>query len=395
MPSVIPYGRQRIDDKDIAAVEAVLRGDFLTTGPAVGVFETDFASKVDAVEAVAVSNGTAALHLAMAALDIGPQDQVVVPSLTFLASANCAAYLGAEVIFADVDADTGLLTPRHLEAALSRAPRAKAAVVVHLNGVAAKMPELKQVADAHGIVLVEDACHALGTVYGDQKHKIGSCQHSIMASFSFHPVKTIATGEGGALTTRDPALAERLRQLRSHGMRRGENRVRFPDAYGDDGRLLPWMYEMAEFGWNYRMPDILAALGSSQLKKLDGFLARRRSLVANYNRALKPLTGTITPVATKFEHALEDIGWHLYPILCSGGAEERLALFDALLAADIRPQIHYFPVHRQPFYAQKAGDLRLPGADRYYERVISLPLYVDLDDNDQQRVIDTVIAFYN
>ena len=267
-PPILPYGRQTIEDDDIAAVVEALRADFLTTGPRVEAFETAFAETVGARHAVACANGTAALHLAMLALDVQPGEVVIAPSITFLATVNGARYVGAEVVFADVDPDSGLMTPETLAEALTRAGERRLRVVlpVHLRGDAADLPGLAALANGAGAVLVEDAPHALGTTmaFGNVAERVGDARHSAMATFSFHPVKTIATGEGGMVTTNDAALAERLKIMRSHGM------IRAADAD-------PWWYEMPEPGFNYRLPDILCALGLSQLAKLDRFIARRRA----------------------------------------------------------------------------------------------------------------------
>jgi dTDP-4-amino-4,6-dideoxygalactose transaminase len=264
---VLPYGRQTIEDDDIAAVAEALRADFLTTGPRVEAFERAFAQTVGAPHAVACANGTAALHLAMLALEVQPGEVCIAPSITFLATANCARFVGAEVIFADVDPLTGLMTPHTLADALARASgrRVRAVLPVHLRGDVAELPALQVLAEQAGAVLVEDAPHALGSTmtFAGRREQVGDCRHSAMATFSFHPVKTIATGEGGMVTTGDARLAERLRTLRSHGM------VRPAGAE-------PWWYEMPELGFNYRLPDILCALGLSQLSKLDRFAARRR-----------------------------------------------------------------------------------------------------------------------
>ena len=301
----LPYGRQVIEDDDIEAVAQALRADLLTTGPRVAAFEEAFAAKVGARHAVACSNGTAALHLAMMALGLKRGQVTIAPSLTFLATANCARFEDAEVQFADVDPDTGLMTPETLEMAISRvneqgagAAKLRAVLPVHYGGNPADLPRIRALAEAAGAVVVEDACHGLGTAmdFGSGREQIGDCTHSAMATFSFHPVKTIACGEGGMVTTNDPVLAERLMRLRSHGM------VRQPDAFsltamafdetGDGGRdANPWFYEMPQIGYNYRLPDVLCALGISQLAKLDRFAARRRRLAALWSGRLSSWSG--------------------------------------------------------------------------------------------------------
>lgn len=377
---VLPYGRQSIDDDDIAAVAEALRADFLTTGPTVEAFERAFADTVGAKHAVACANGTAALHLAMLALDVKPGEAVIVPSITFLATANCARYVGADVIFADVDRESGLMTPQTLREAIGKLAgrRLRAVLPVHLRGDACDLPELEKLAYQHGAVLVEDAPHALGTTakFGNVAETIGDARHSAMATFSFHPVKTIATGEGGMVTTNDARLAERLRILRSHGMVR-------------PGDTDPWRYEMAQPGFNYRLPDILCALGLSQLKKLPAFAARRRALAAAYEQALAPLAPLVTPAARP---AWSDPVLHLMTVLIDFEAAGviRRAVVEALRADGVLTQVHYIPLHTQPYYRGLYGDQRLPGAEAWYARCLSLPLYPAMEDGDVERVVSAL-----
>jgi UDP-4-amino-4,6-dideoxy-N-acetyl-beta-L-altrosamine transaminase len=379
----LPYGRQFIDDDDIAAVTEALRADFLTTGPRVEAFETAFAEAVGAPHAVACSNGTAALHLAMLALGLGEGDVAIAPSITFLATANCARYVGAEVVFADVDPLTGLMTPDTLAEALDRAAKTfpgrpvKAVLPVHLRGEVCDLPALKAVAAGAGAVLVEDAPHALGStrLFGNVVERVGEARHSAMATFSFHPVKTIATGEGGMITTRDAATAERLRILRSHGM------VRTPGAD-------PWVYEMPEPGFNYRLPDILCALGLSQLKKLPAFAARRRALAARYAEALAGLPhARLAAGQTGSDPVL-----HLLTVLIDfeAASVSRRQVVDRLAAKGVGSQVHYIPVHTQPYYRARNGALDLPGAIAWYARCLSLPLYPAMADGDVDRVVSAL-----
>lgn len=389
----LPYGRQVIDDDDVAAVAEVLRGDFLTTGPTVDAFEAAFAAAVGARHAVACSSGTAGLHLAMLALGIGPGDVVVVPTVTFLASANCAAYVGAEVAFADVDRDTGLMTVAHAEAAVARAgrERVKAIVAVHLNGHCVDVAAL---ADAFpGVPIVEDACHALGGSMraGDQAwHKVGETPDSAIAMFSTHPVKTIATGEGGVLTTRDPVLDERMRRLRNHGLVRDP--ARFTDrarAFDSTGAPNPWYYEMPEPGFNYRLSDIHAALGLRQIGKLDGFVAVRRALRTRYVERLSRLGPLIRPLPVA-EGC--DPAWHLSVVLVdfAGLGTERAAVMHALRAEGIGTQVHYIPVHGQPYFRAAHPSPEMPGAEAYYARCLSLPLFPAMTEADVDRVVETL-----
>ncbi|HJV42253.1 UDP-4-amino-4,6-dideoxy-N-acetyl-beta-L-altrosamine transaminase [Caulobacter sp.] len=378
----LPYGRQMIEDDDIAAVAEALRGDFLTTGPTVEAFETAFAAKVGADHAVAVSNGTATLHLAMMALGVGEGDVCIAPSVTFLATANCARYVGAEVVFADVDPDSGLMTPDTLSQALDRARgrRVKAVLPVHLRGDVCDLPALKALADVVGAALVEDAPHALGSIgtFDGVAHPVGDGAYSSFASFSFHPVKTLATGEGGMLTTNDEPLAARARLLRSHGMVR---------PAGAD----PWWYEMPELGFNYRIPDVLCALGLSQLAKLDRFVARRRELTALYARLL-PERAPKARLATSPAHSNPAL--HLLTVLIDfeGLGLTRRALVESLKARGVGTQVHYIPVHRQPYYVNRQGLADLPGADAWYARCLTLPLYPAMTDGDVERVVDALAS---
>jgi UDP-4-amino-4,6-dideoxy-N-acetyl-beta-L-altrosamine transaminase len=385
-PPFLPYGRQTVDDDDVAAVVEVLRGDFLTTGPTVDGFEAAFAEAVGAPHAVSCSSGTAGLHLAMMALGIASGDVVVVPSVTFLASANCAVYVGAEVVFADVDADTGLATLETIADAVARAGRArvKAIVAVHLNGhcvdvaaLAAAFPE---------IPIVEDACHALGAAAGGAP--VGSCPHAAVAMFSTHPVKTVASGEGGVLTTRDPVLDERMRRFRNHGIVRDPGRFEHPDdGFDRTGEVNPWYYEMPEVGYNYRLSDIHAALGLSQVRRLDGLVARRRQLRALYVDALSQVGPPIRPLPVAPGC---DPAWHLSVALIDFAAAGigRGAVMRGLREHGVGTQVHYVPVHGQPYYRRTVETPDLPGTARYYARCLSLPLFPAMADGDVARVVD-------
>lgn len=376
----LPYGRQTIEDDDIAAVAAALRGDFLTTGPTVEAFETAFREVVGAAHAVACSNGTAALHMTMLAAGFGPGDVCIVPSITFLATANCAAYVGADVVFADVDPDSGLMTPKTLAEALGRSKgrRVRAVLPVHLRGDVCDLPALAALAGEAGAVLIEDAPHALGSTLkvGNRVERVGDCAYSAMSTFSFHPVKTIATGEGGMVTTNDAGLAARLRLARSHGMTR---------TPGTD----PWLYEMAEPGFNYRLPDINCALGLSQLAKLPRFIARRQALAHAYETALAPLAPLVRPAARPEG---SDPVLHLMTVLIDFAAagKTRRKVVDGLAQRGIGSQVHYIPVHSQPYWVAKNGALDLPGASAWYDRCLSLPLYPSMDDGDVARVVDAL-----
>lgn len=388
-PTFLPYSCQQIEDDDLAAVATALRSEFLTTGPRVEAFEAALIAATQARYAVACSNGTAALHLASLALGLGPSDQVVVPAITFLATANAPNFTGAEIVFADVDPDSGLITPATFASALERAPRARAVFPVHLAGSWADMPEIAAMARKRGLAIVEDACHALGTEYraGAVTGRAGDCRYADMTAFSFHPVKAIAMGEGGAITTNDPRLADRLRLLRNHGMSRDAGSFVDKDlAYDGSSKPAPWFYEMSEPGFNYRVPDVLCALGVSQLAKLDRFLARRRHLAARYDDVLKPLAKLVRP-ATRPAGCRS--AFHLYAVLIdfARAGRSRVAVVEALRGAGIGTQVHYIPVHLQPYYKRKPSFLELPGARAYYQRTLSLPLFPAMTDADVDRVV--------
>lgn len=371
---MLPYGRQSIDEDDIDAVAQTLRSDYLTTGPQVAAFEAALCEATGAAHAAVCGNGTQALHLAMLALDLKDGDAVVVPSLTFLATANAVRYCGADVIFCDVNPDTGLMEDVHLEEALKRAgdKAVKAVVPVHLKGQCVDSAAIKAVADKHDLRMVIDTCHALGSTYGS--HKAGSCDHEDMAAFSFHPVKTIAMGEGGAVTTNNPVWAEKMARLRSHGMRKT------PD-------MAPWVYDMPELGYNYRASDIHCALGVSQMKKLDAFVEKRRALAALYTSLLEPFAPVITPPA-RLNYC--NPAWHLYAVQIDFAALgiDRAALMTRLMEKDVGTQVHYIPVHQQPYYTDRYGSLDLPGAQHYYDRTLSLPLFPAMEEKDVRYVVE-------
>lgn len=391
--SFLPYGHQSIDDTDIAAVAEVLRGDFLTTGPKAAELEEAFVKATGAEHALCCSSGTAALHLAALVLGLGEGDWVVVPSLTFLATANAARFVGAEVQFADVDPDTGLMTPETLDAALvaaaAQARRVRAVFPVHLNGQCCDISGIRRIAQKHGFAVVEDACHALGGT-DMEGVPVGACTGSDIAVFSLHPVKVITSGEGGVITTNDTGLAERLGVLRNHGILRESERFQNADlAFDGNGAPNPWYYEMQEIGFNYRLSDIQAALALCQLGKLESFVARRRELVALYDEALAEMAPVLLPAAR-----LSGVNpaWHLYAVLIDFDAAgvSRALVMNRLREAGIGTQVHYLPVHRQPYYSQRYDEIKLPGADAYYSRALSLPLYPAMADEDVERVVEAL-----
>ncbi|HEV2678816.1 MAG TPA: UDP-4-amino-4,6-dideoxy-N-acetyl-beta-L-altrosamine transaminase [Aliidongia sp.] len=390
----LPYGRQAIDESDIAAVVEVLKSDYLTTGPKVAAFEAALATKLGARFAVSNSSGTAALHLACLALALGPGDAAIVPSITFLSTANAVRMVGAAVVFADVDPDNGLMRPEDLEDAFARAQAAglkvRAVFPVHLAGQCADMASLSAIARRHDCAVVEDACHAIGAYHAcsdGAAAAVGSCRLSDMAILSFHPVKTVAAGEGGAVTTNDPDLARRLERMRSHGMVRDAEDFENPAlAFDAAGKANPWYYEMPEIGWNYRMSDIHAALALSQIERLDRFVEERRALARRYDELIGGLDGRIQPIRrSRFSMP----AWHLYCVLIdfADAGIERAAVMNQLRAEGIGTQVHYIPVHRQPYYSRLDPGLVLPGAEGYYGRTLSLPLFVGMTPADVKRVV--------
>ena len=391
-PRILPYGRQAIDDDDIAAVAAVLRSEWLTTGPVTHAFETALAGRLGAPYALSCANGTAALHLACLALGLGPSHTVIVPSITFAATANAARLAGAEIAFADVDPESGLMGPAQLEEAIARLAaagrRASAVFPVDLAGQCHDIGAIAEIARKAGLAVVEDSCHAIGAQYRRQDgtwHPIGASLDVDITVFSFHPVKTIAAGEGGAVLTRQASLAERVALLRSHGIHRNPSAFLDAEAGFDHRAVNPWYYEMVELGLNYRLSDVNCALALSQLKKLDRFVAARRDLAARYDQKLAPLAPLLRPIAR--QPGCEP-AWHLYSVLIdfehAGSTRGQLAR--TLEERGIRSQVHYIPVYRQPYYRVRYGVQSLPGAEAYYRRTLSLPLFVGMTDADIDRV---------
>jgi UDP-4-amino-4,6-dideoxy-N-acetyl-beta-L-altrosamine transaminase len=386
MTSLLHYSLPAVDEDDIIAVTNALRSNFLTTGPRVAEFESAFAKETGAAFAVVCNSGTAALHLTMLGLALTPGDAVVVPAITFLSTANVVRMTGADVVFADVDAQTGLMTPDTFDAALyrSRANKSKirAAIPVHLNGRLCNMETLAGIASPAGISICEDACHALGV------ELIGAARHSQAACFSTHAVKAITTGEGGMVTTNDPELAHKIRQLRTHGITREVAEFTDLDLAFDEGNANLWYYEMSRIGWNYRLPDILCALGTSQLRKLQRFHSRRRELAALYDRLLAPLAPTIHPVSP----ADTIHGWHLYAVLIDFAqlGTTRRAVMERLRGKGIGTQVHYIPVHLQPYYRQLYGRIKLSGAESYYSRCLTIPMFPNMTDDDVHRVAESL-----
>lgn len=384
MPNaVIPYGRQTITSADIAAVETVLRSGFLTQGPAVPVFEQQLAAAVGAGHAVAVNSATSALHLGCISLGLQPGDRMWTSPITFVASANCGRYCGAVVDFVDIDPSTGLLSLDALDHKLRQAKSEgilpKVIVPVHLAGSSCAMDAIAALVRPYGISILEDASHAVGAVY--QGHPVGSCPHSDAAVFSFHPVKIITTGEGGALTTNNTDLAARVERLRSHGITKDQSSFEFESAG-------PWSYEQQELGFNYRLTDIQAALGSSQLKRLGAVVDERNRLWRRYSEKLQALPVELLQIPDGCRSAL-----HLAVIRVQGDdACRHRSLFEGLRSAGIGVQLHYTPVHLQPYYRRLGfapGDY--PEAEAYSRSAISLPLYPGLTEADQDRILAVLL----
>lgn len=393
---MLPYGRQSIDQDDIAAVVDVLTRDYLTTGPEIPAFEREFAEYVQAPYAVACSSGTAALHLVCLALDLQPGDQVIVPTISFVATANCARYCGADVLFCDVDPESGLATAETIQKAIARSNRnrLKAVFVVHLAGAPVDLARISEITKEAGVALVEDACHALGTQYEIEPGKlgkVGDCALSTFATFSFHPVKTITTGEGGMITTGASDLADRLTRAREHGL------VRSPEDWlqkqmGFDpvtGEFNPWYYEQHDIGYNYRLTDIQAALGRSQLRKLPKFAQIRHRLVEQYWDHASVL-GNKVKLAPSSRNSRAV--FHLMVALINyeqiGTTRREFMLL--LRERGIGSQVHYIPIHSQPYYRRCSDTPHLDGASKYYSRCLSLPLYAGMTIDDVEFVCSTL-----
>ncbi|MBI3804150.1 MAG: UDP-4-amino-4,6-dideoxy-N-acetyl-beta-L-altrosamine transaminase [Nitrospirae bacterium] len=376
----ISYGRQSISEEDIQSVVDVLKSDFLTQGPAVERFEKAVADYCGAPYAVAVNSATSALHIACLALGVGPGDRVWTSPITFVASANCALYCGAQVDFVDIDPDTYNLSVDRLAKKLAEAEQEgrlpKVVIPVHLCGQPCDMAGIHTLSRRYGFKIIEDASHAIGGKYRGEP--IGNGRYSDITVFSFHPVKIITTGEGGMAVTGDGELAKRMQRLRSHGITRNEVEMTRPP----DG---PWYYQQIDLGFNYRMTDLQAALGLSQMERLDAFVARRHLLARRYHPLLAGL-----PVRTPWQHPDGYSGMHLYVIRLKLGeiGQTHRAVFEALRAAGIGVNLHYIPVHLQPYYERlgfKPGEY--PAAEEYYTEAISLPMYPGLTEEEQDHVV--------
>jgi UDP-4-amino-4,6-dideoxy-N-acetyl-beta-L-altrosamine transaminase len=379
----IPYGRQYITEEDLAAVHEALQGDFLTQGPAIAAFEEAFARYVGSKYAIALSNGTAALHLSALALGVKPGSKVITTPITFAASANCVLYCGGEVVFADIDPATGLLDIHAVQRLLEAAPRGTYSGIIPVDfaGNPVNLEAFRTLADAHGLWMIEDACHAPGGSFIDSKgieQRCGNGAYADLAIFSFHPVKHIATGEGGMITTNSKELYDRIMVLRTHGITRDPAMMH--EHHGG------WYHEMQELGYNYRITDFQCALGSSQLKRADAGMQRRREIAARYDAAFKD-----TPLKTLSNTAESRHAYHLYVVL----SDRRRALYDFLREKGIYSQVHYIPCHTHPYYrslGHRVGDY--PLSEAYYSRCLSLPMFPSMSDEEQEYVIQTVHSFF-
>lgn len=368
---MIPYGRQTIEEDDIQAVVEVLRSDYLTTGPNIEAFEKAVAEYVGAKYAVAISNGTSALHAACFAAGIGEGDEVITTPITFAASANCVLYCGGTPVFADIDPETYNIDPEDIRRKIT--PRTKAIIPVHLAGQPCDMDAIHAIAKEHGLIVIEDGAHALGASY--QGKKVGAL--SDMTTFSFHPVKPITTGEGGMIVTDNEEFYKKMQLFRSHGITRDASLMT-----RDEGS---WFYQQLDLGYNYRITDIQCALGCSQMKKLDRFLERRRALAKRYDVAFSECEDIVTP----YQLPETESGWHLYIIQVKN--HDRRQVFEQLRANGIGVNVHYIPVYYHPYYQEHGYDkVHCPKAEELYSRMISLPLYPGLTDEQQDEVIEKV-----
>ena len=368
---MIPYGKQTIDQDDIQAVVDVLKSDFLTTGPKIAEFEQTVADYVGAKYAVAISNGTSALHAACFAAGIGPGDEVITTPLTFAASANCVLYCGGTPVFADVDPKTYNIDPEDIRRKIT--DRTKAIIAVHLAGQPCDMDAIHSIAHEYGLIVIEDGAHALGSVYKGKK--VGSL--SDMTTFSFHPVKPITTGEGGMIVTDNEEFYKKMALFRSHGITRDDSMMTRNDG--------PWFYQQFDLGYNYRITDIQCALGCSQMKKLDRFLARRKEIVARYNEACADCDNIITP----YQLSDTESGWHLYIVQVKNC--DRRQVFEAMREKGIGVNVHYIPVYMHPYYQEHGYEnVHCANAEEIYSHIISLPLYPGLTSEQQDYVIDTL-----
>lgn len=377
---MIPYSRQWIDEDDIQQVVKVLRSDWITQGSIIDQFEKELAAYCGAKYAVAVSSGTAALHLACLAAGIKTEDEVILSPITFVASANCVIYCGGKPVFADIDSETINIDPKEIKKNINK--KTRAVIPVHFAGLPCEMEEISKIAKEHNLIIIEDACHALGTEYKAESGewvKVGSCYHSDMTVFSFHPVKSITTGEGGAITTNDPELFEKLKMLRNHGITKN------PDEFVNNNiaaSLNPnyWYYEMQMLGFNYRITDFQCALGLSQLGKLDNFILARKKIAQQYDSLFSNIHSVKLPSKSdRFKPA-----YHLYVVQ----VEKRNEIYRKLISEGVGVQVHYIPVYLHPYYQQnfKSYKRSYPSSENYFKQAISFPIYYSLQNKDVIRI---------
>lgn len=382
---MIPYGRQSIDRSDVKAVLTVLKSDYLTTGPKINEFEKKFAQYVGSKYAVAVCNGTAALHLACLAADLKSNNELITSPLTFAASANCALYCGAKPVFVDIN-EQGLIDENKIQRKITE--NTKIIMPVHYAGFPCNLTKIKEIADKHKLIIIEDACHALGSKY--KSSMIGDCKYSAMTVFSFHPVKHITTGEGGMITTNNKKLYERLLVLRNHGIVRNWKKFDPPFGGRNSKFIGNWYYEMQELGFNYRLTDIQCALGISQLKKIGKFIKRRREIAKIYNQTFK----NNSRIEIIKENKDQFCSYHLYPIRVKN-EKIRFKLFKFLQSKGIMCQVHYIPVYSHPYYQRLGYKKSLcPKVEKYYQKVISIPIYPLMKNSEIKYVINNIREFF-
>ena len=370
----IPYGRQSINEQDIEAVVNVLKSDYLTTGPKIAEFERKVADYTGAKYAVAIANGTAALHAACYAAGIGEGDEVITTPITFAASSNCVLYCGGTPVFADINPETYNISPEDIERKIT--PKTKAIIAVHFTGQPCEMEQIHVIAHKYNLIVIEDGAHALGAEY--QGKRVGTL--SDMTTFSFHPVKHITTGEGGMILTDNPELYQRLKLFRTHGITREEELLTKNDG--------PWYYEQLDLGYNYRITDIQCALGVSQMDRLPEFLEKRKQIAKRYNEAF----AANEQIQLPYQKEGCDNAWHLYVIRIKNG--KRKEIFEKLRAVGIGVNVHYIPVYQHPYYRTHGyAEVTCPNAEEYYKECISLPMYPDLKEEEQEYVIEKVLEY--